>query len=61
MDTRKVTVRIVEESEGHRKVCHFDGSPWTLGEVLQWTLSERDASYNWTLGFWQRDFREGPN
>ena len=61
LDTGMVTVRIAEYPVRRSKLCEsrlcrFDGKRWTLGQTLQWALNERGATYNWTLGFWERDF-----
>ena len=39
-----------------QRQCLFDGNLWTLSQTLDFALNERGASYNWTIGFWERDF-----
>ena len=39
-----------------QRKCRFDGKLWTLSQTLDFALNECGASYNWTIGFWERDF-----
>ena len=55
-DTGSVSVAVDEKQPAPSRRCCLDGTLWTLGETLQWTLNERNASVDWTLKFWDRDF-----
>ena len=56
MDNGNVSIRITEIAPAQSRICRMDRRRWTLGETLEWSLNEKSGSYNWTLGFWERDF-----
>ena len=39
-----------------RRRCRWDRQFWSLRETLEWALTERHATLQWTLEFWERDF-----
>ena len=39
-----------------RRKCKWDKEYYSLRETLEWALTHREASLQWTLDYWKRDF-----
>ena len=38
------------------RTCKHDGQLYSLARTMEWALTWRKATVNWTLEFWERDF-----
>ena len=39
-----------------RRKCKWDKNDYSLRQTLEWALTHREASLQWTLDYWDRDF-----
>ena len=39
-----------------RRKCKWDKKDYSLRQTLEWALTHREASLQWTLDYWKRDF-----